>query len=72
MSPYKLCSKKELRSVYGIPYSPQHIARLEAKGEFPERVVLGRCRVAWQCEQVEAWIAERIAASSSKQKDKTF
>jgi prophage regulatory protein len=72
MSPYKLCSKKELRSVYGIPYSPQHIARLEAEGKFPQRVVLGQCRVAWICEQVAEWIKERIAASSPKQKDKTF
>jgi prophage regulatory protein len=72
MSPLKLCSKKELRSVYGIPYSPQHISRLEAERKFPQRVVLGQCRVAWVCEQVEAWIADRIAASSAKQKDKTF
>jgi prophage regulatory protein len=68
MSHYKLCSKKELRSVYGIPYSPQHIARLEAEGKFPKRVVLGQCRVAWICEQVEEWIAGRIAASSANQK----
>jgi prophage regulatory protein len=68
MSPYKLCSKKELRSVYGIPYSPQHIARLEAVGKFPKRVILGQCRVAWICVQVEEWIAARIAASSAIQK----
>ena len=72
MSPLKLCSKKELRSVYGIPYSPQHIARLEEAGEFPARVKLGQCRVAWQCALVEEWIAARIAASSPNQKDKTF
>ena len=29
----KLVSKKELKSVYGIPYSFAHIARLEAAGE---------------------------------------
>jgi len=28
----RLISKKELKSVCGIPYSPQHIARLEAAG----------------------------------------
>ena len=31
----KLVSKKELKSVYGVPYSFQHIARLEAAGQFP-------------------------------------
>ena len=57
----KLVSKKELKSVYGIPYSPQHIARLEAAGKFPQRVQLGQCRVAWLAEEVQAWIDERVA-----------
>lgn len=57
----KLASKKELKSVYGIPYCFAHIARLEAAGEFPKRIKLGACRVAWVAEEVEAWIDERIA-----------
>jgi len=56
----KLVSKKELKSVYGVPYCPAHIARLEAAGHFPKRVKLGACRVAWVAEEVEAWIDERI------------
>src|ERR1700730_16760303 len=43
----KLVSKKELRSVHGIPYSFAHIARLEKAGLFPKRLMLGACRVAW-------------------------
>ena len=43
----KLVCKKELKSVYGIPYSFVHIARLERAGAFPKRVQLGQCRVAW-------------------------
>ncbi len=39
----KLVSKKELKSVYGVPYCPAHIARLEAAGDFPKRVKLGAC-----------------------------
>ncbi|MHB1100996.1 MAG: helix-turn-helix transcriptional regulator [Burkholderiales bacterium] len=61
MSNIKLVSKKELRSVYGIPYSFQHIARLEHQGQFPKRLRLGACRVAWVVEEVESWIAVRIA-----------
>jgi prophage regulatory protein len=61
MSNIKLVSKKELRSVYGIPYSFQHIARLEQAGRFPKRVRLGECRVAWVAEEVEGWITVRIA-----------
>lgn len=57
----KLVSKKELKSVYGVPYSFAHIARLEAAGSFPSRVTLGACRVAWIADEVEAWIDERIA-----------
>ncbi|MBF0268659.1 MAG: AlpA family phage regulatory protein [Alphaproteobacteria bacterium] len=57
----QLVTKKELRTVCGIPYSPQHIARLEAAGQFPKRVQLGPCRVAWLLIEVEAWVSERIA-----------
>lgn len=57
----KLVSKKELKSVYGVPYSFAHIARLEAAGQFPKRVRLGACRVAWLSEEVREWIDERVA-----------
>jgi prophage regulatory protein len=57
----KLVSKKELKSIFGVPYCPAHIARLEAAGLFPLRVQLGACRVAWVAEEVQAWIEERIA-----------
>ena len=56
----KLVSKKELKTVHGIPYCPAHIARLEAAGQFPKRVTLGACRVAWVAEEVETWVEERI------------
>jgi prophage regulatory protein len=61
----KLVSKKELKSVYGIPYSFAHIARLEAAGQFPTRVRLGACRVAWLCEEVQEWIEERVASRNT-------
>ena len=56
----RLVSKKELRTVCGIPYTPQHIARLEAAGKFPKRVQLGLNRVAWLLSEVDAWISERV------------
>jgi prophage regulatory protein len=59
----KLVSKKELKSVYGIPYCFAHIARLERAGLFPTRVQHGACRVAWFADEVEAWIAERPRAA---------
>ena len=54
-----LVSKKELKTL-GIPYSPQHIARLEKAGQFPQRIQLGQCRVAWSYREVLEWIDERI------------
>jgi prophage regulatory protein len=42
----KLVSKKELKTIHGIPYSFARIARLEKAGQFPKRVILGACRVA--------------------------
>jgi prophage regulatory protein len=55
-----LVCKKELKQL-GIPYSFQHIARLEKQGDFPKRVQLSACRVAWRYDEVCAWVAERVA-----------
>ena len=57
----KLVSKKELKTLCGIPYSPQHIARLEAAGLFPKRIQLGQNRVAWLLTEVGEWLEVRIA-----------
>jgi len=62
----KLVSKKELKTVLGIPYSFQHIARLEAAGKFPQRIKLGQCRVAWIMDEVLEWIEERITQRDLK------
>ncbi len=59
----KLVSKKELKVVFGIPYSFAHIARLEKAGLFPKRIQLGACRVAWFADEVESWIEERPRAA---------
>lgn len=63
MSQYdnRLVSKKELKTVCGIPYTPQHIARLEAAGAFPLRVKLGQNRVAWVLAEVDQWIQRRMS-----------
>jgi prophage regulatory protein len=42
-----------------IPYSRDHIRRLEDAGEFPARLQLGRGRVAWRESEVDAWIDSR-------------
>ena len=56
---HRLVSKKELKTIYGIPYSLTHIGRLEDAGEFPKRIRLGKNRVAWFAHEIEEWIASR-------------
>jgi len=63
----QLVSKKELKSVMGVPYSHAHIARLEAAGRFPKRIRLGPNRVAWIRSEIEDWIKQRIAESREKE-----
>lgn len=53
---------RDLKDKFGIPYSWAHLARLEAKGEFPRRVRLSPKRVAWVQSEVETWCATREAA----------
>lgn len=49
--------------LYGlIPYTPQHILRLEKKGMFPLRIKIGPNKVVWLRSEVEAWLAEREGA----------
>ena len=55
----RLVTRKELKTVYGIPYSFQHIARLEAAGRFPSRLLLGQARVAYWSDEIEDWLNTR-------------
>ena len=44
-----------------LPFHPSHLARLEAVGEFPVRIKLGRSRVGWSLYEVLLWIEARKA-----------
>ena len=60
----RLVNRKELKDKFGIPYSIQHITRLEAAGTFPRRLKLAAYRggrVAWLEAEVLAWLEARIA-----------
>ena len=56
----RLITKKQLRAM--VPYTPQHILRLEKMGRFPKRNRVGENRVAWLLPEIERWLAERISA----------
>lgn len=55
----RLITRAELRQI--VPYTPQHILRLEKRGLFPRRVQIGENRVAWLLSEVEQWVAARVA-----------
>jgi prophage regulatory protein len=59
----RLITKRELCQL--VPYTPQHILRLEKRGKFPRRIQVGPNRVAWLLSEVEAWISERVAARNT-------
>ena len=45
-----------------VPYSQNHIRRLEKTGLFPKRVHIGENRVAWVRAEIEAWLNARMGA----------
>jgi prophage regulatory protein len=58
----KLLSYDDLRPVKGIHYSKVQIWRLEKLGKFPKRIEIGPGRRAWAEQEIDAWIANLIAA----------
>jgi prophage regulatory protein len=52
----RIVTKRELRLI--VPYSPQHILRLEKQGKFPKRIRIGLRRVGWYLSEIEAWLAD--------------
>ena len=45
----RMLTSKELRQL--VTYTPQHVARLEKRGQFPKR------RVGWWLHEVMDWLA---------------
>jgi prophage regulatory protein len=60
ISALRIIDKKVLRTL--VPYSLQHIYRMEIAGEFPQRLQLGQNRVGWRLSDIEEWIRSRPVA----------
>jgi prophage regulatory protein len=60
----RIVTKKELRQI--VPYSAQHILRLEKQGRFPRRIQIGLRRVGWRLSEIENWLAQREQQSPSQ------
>lgn len=55
-----LVRSSELTAI--VPYSMNHIRRLEHAGDFPRRVRIGANRVGWVLTEVQAWLQNRLGA----------
>ena len=58
-----LINKKKLLSM--IPLSDRAILDMEKRGEFPRRIALTSRNVAWDLDEVLAWIEERKQAGGA-------
>ena len=53
----RVITKKELRLL--VPYTPQHILRLEKQGKFPKRIKIGPRRVGWYLHHIVKWLDDK-------------
>ena len=53
----RVITRRELGHL--VPYTPQHILRLEKKGKFPKRIKVGERRVGWWLHEVMAWLEQK-------------
>lgn len=53
----RVLTMRQLREL--VPYTPQHIYRLEAAGKFPKRVKIGANRVGWRHVDIHRWLGDR-------------
>ena len=57
----RLISMKEVTG--RVPFTKVHIYRLIGRGEFPDRVRIGKRRVCWRESDIDAWIASKVGAN---------
>jgi prophage regulatory protein len=61
----KMLSFPELKEKKGIRWSRQHVKRKIDAGEFPPPAHLGEGTAAWSEEEIDQWLADRIAERDS-------
>ena len=63
--PPRIIGWSELRTM--VPYTRQHVLKLEKAGRFPRRLSVGANRIGWLLSEIEAWIEDRIAERDGRQ-----
>ena len=59
----RVITRRELRRL--VPYTPQHILRLEKKGKFPKRIKVGERRLGWWLHEVMSWLDQKNGTNSA-------
>jgi prophage regulatory protein len=59
---------RELKPVKGIPFTRQHIKRLQKDGKFPLAVAFGPNTKVFVAEEIDQWKADRLAERDAKRK----
>jgi prophage regulatory protein len=60
----RVITRRELGRL--VPYTPQHILRLEKKDKFPKRIKVGERRVGWWLHEVMAWLEQKSGKGGEK------
>lgn len=59
----KFVLHEQLLPDFGIPWSKQHLLRLEKAGDFPRRLYLGNNTISWIHSEIAEWARQRVAQS---------
>jgi prophage regulatory protein len=57
----------QLKSEKNVPFTRQHIRRLQKAGDFPRPVPLGANTAAYLEEEIDAWVTSRVAKRDAQQ-----
>ena len=57
-APVRFIAFAELKG-RGVPFTRQHLSRLEVAGQFPARVQLGKGTVRWIESEIDEWARSR-------------
>ncbi len=57
----------QLKSEKNVPFTRQHIRRLQKAGDFPRPVPLGENTTAYLEEEIDEWLTSRVAKRDAQQ-----
>lgn len=59
----RFVSYRELKSLYGLPWTRQHVDRLIRAKKFPSKIRISERRVGWWSTDIETWVSSKEAAT---------